>query len=378
MITKSSDGKMVILSTPYNANFVSSIRSVPGRKYNPQDHTWSVPVEYASQAEKIHDRYFPPAPKPAEGSYTISKGEGYGGRPYREGEVFRDRDKGIVKVIGDTGSRYYREDGFSFGVGDESGRVYFARVVPATAEESKTVIDEESRASNKKKALDRIKEIGNFIREKGESPRDKSYNLSGERLNDTQDIYGGGDWFVVEPDSIWYVRNNGADGDNWSSNNVETGGAGAIGYKIPYSKSLAEELTNLQKIKDNPYPNSVLPLKTPLTEITLHSMRDRPKPVSESNEATVPVTAETKMLPEVNESRLKQINSERKPISQSADASRANKTTVSPSDPRIKSWLRDPGSMDVLGVDTPPSITKPTRMPREKGVRLSPKTPRLK
>lgn len=47
--------------------------------------------------------------------------------------------------------------------------------------------------------------------------------------------YGGGTWVVIEPGEnyFWYVRNNGADGDDWSRNNVLTGGAGAIGYRLP-------------------------------------------------------------------------------------------------------------------------------------------------
>lgn len=52
--------------------------------------------------------------------------------------------------------------------------------------------------------------------------------------------YGGGSWLVVEPDKrhVWYVQNNGADGDDWGSNNVQTGGAGALGWRA----SLTEEL----------------------------------------------------------------------------------------------------------------------------------------
>lgn len=47
--------------------------------------------------------------------------------------------------------------------------------------------------------------------------------------------YGGGAWVVIEPGEnyFWYVENNGADGDDWSRNNVTTGGAGAIGYRLP-------------------------------------------------------------------------------------------------------------------------------------------------
>jgi len=46
-------------------------------------------------------------------------------------------------------------------------------------------------------------------------------------------IYGGGTWVVLEPNGnyFWYVINNGHDGDDWSQNNIQTGGAGAIGYR---------------------------------------------------------------------------------------------------------------------------------------------------
>lgn len=51
---------------------------------------------------------------------------------------------------------------------------------------------------------------------------------------------GGGSWLVVENnrDYLWYVQNNGHDGDDWSVNNVETGGAGAIGYRLKLTPEL--------------------------------------------------------------------------------------------------------------------------------------------
>lgn len=47
-----------------------------------------------------------------------------------------------------------------------------------------------------------------------------------------QDIYGGGSWFHEGENAIYYVRNNGMDGGDWSCNNYPTGGAGAICWKI--------------------------------------------------------------------------------------------------------------------------------------------------
>jgi hypothetical protein len=41
---------------------------------------------------------------------------------------------------------------------------------------------------------------------------------------------------------IWAVRNNGGDGDRWDINNVRTGGAGAIGHRVPWTAELASEL----------------------------------------------------------------------------------------------------------------------------------------
>lgn len=46
------------------------------------------------------------------------------------------------------------------------------------------------------------------------------------------DIYGGGAWLHIAGPDLYYVRNNGMDGDDWSRNNYDTGGAGAICYRL--------------------------------------------------------------------------------------------------------------------------------------------------
>ena len=54
------------------------------------------------------------------------------------------------------------------------------------------------------------------------------------------------------------------------------------------------------------------------------------------------------------------------------DKARTNKITLSKSDKRFKAWQKNPGSMDVEGIDTPrKSISK-------RSARITPKTPRLK
>lgn len=47
------------------------------------------------------------------------------------------------------------------------------------------------------------------------------------------DIYGGGEWCHVDGEDLYFVTNNGSDGDDWSLNNYATGGAGAICYYLP-------------------------------------------------------------------------------------------------------------------------------------------------
>ena len=104
----------------------------------------------------------------------------------------------------------------------------------------------QAKADAEKKRQETILRIKNHIIEHGECP-DGWHHVDGERLIDTQNNYGGGEWFVITDTHIWYVRNNGADGDNWSRNNVRTGGAGAIGYRVPYNNELAEQLRKLDR-----------------------------------------------------------------------------------------------------------------------------------
>lgn len=109
-----------------------------------------------------------------------------------------------------------------------------AALEQAHATEAARVAAETTRKTQLAALRDRIKA-------EGERPPGL-HQPEGERLADTQTLYGGGHWFVVGPKWIWYIQNNGADGDDWSLNNVVTGGAGAIGWRIPYSVELAEQL----------------------------------------------------------------------------------------------------------------------------------------
>ena len=84
------------------------------------------------------------------------------------------------------------------------------------------------------------RQCADLIMRNGEKP--DSIQPNGERVLNTQNLYGGGDWFVIEDKYIWYVKNNGMDGDNWSYNNVRTGGAGAIGWRMTIDTDVEDSL----------------------------------------------------------------------------------------------------------------------------------------
>lgn len=83
------------------------------------------------------------------------------------------------------------------------------------------------------------------------SPDKDLFHLNGEVINNPlnpHNDYGSGEWFVIEEDYIWYVRNNSREGDNWSFNNVYVkGDVGAIGKRIPFNKELSEKIKSLKK-----------------------------------------------------------------------------------------------------------------------------------
>lgn len=86
-----------------------------------------------------------------------------------------------------------------------------------------------------------------------ETPKspDGKFNLDGEYVDNPlnpKNQYGGGEWFIIDSDYIWYIRNNSRDGDNWSFNNVYVKGtAGAIGKRIPYDEELADRIRSLKR-----------------------------------------------------------------------------------------------------------------------------------
>ncbi len=190
----------------------------------------------------------------AQETYALHGGSGYGCHGWRVGQTLRiDRSHPgrqhwpeYVTIVRAT-SRYIRDDGMSFGVGEDSGHLYAARARAATPEEVAPV-QEALRCRDRRDAgRQALQALADTVQHTGERPPGQNAP-EGERWFDTQDLEGGGNWWIIGDTWIWYVLNNGMDGDDWSQNNVRTGGAGAIGWRLPRTEALVAQLSDIRSI----------------------------------------------------------------------------------------------------------------------------------
>lgn len=164
------------------------------------------------------------------------------------------RWRGQPVVFESTGERFRITEnhpsthgGHLLGHEGDWGRYYYYR--PATDAEA-AALERADAAEHARVAADaarkaRLVALRERIKTEGERPAG-SHQPDGERIADTQDHHGGGEWFILGVEWIWYCQNNGADGDDWSLNNIVTGGAGAIGWRVPRAAELAEELAHVR------------------------------------------------------------------------------------------------------------------------------------
>ena len=236
-------------------------------KWESSGKNWLIPLSsvfpsavesFIKQADALEEQQKQSQPSqtrlPGGADYVISVGEGYGGRPFRKGEVIRNSKNNIAKgkpvylYVIKTKETYYREDGMSLGVGDESGYVYTAYCREATEKEVEPLKEKEKDKLSKSSALRELEKISMVLIRNGRlpsnaSPQGKVYYTSGsEKLL----LYGGGSWFIIGSGGrVWFVINNSADGDNWANTNIGSPGfPGAIG-RYSDQDGLAEKVESL-------------------------------------------------------------------------------------------------------------------------------------
>jgi hypothetical protein len=182
----------------------------------------------------------------------LSGGSGYGCQGWTPGQVIHNpRPNGPEFLfILTAAQRYIREDGLSFGVGDEQGYIYEAAARAATDEEAAPLRARIAARQRRAAAEAERAAVARLVRDTGEFP-DTPVQPVGQTVTDRQNIYGGGDWFVVGPEWIWYVQNNGSDGGDWAANNVRTGGAGAMGWRVPHTPDLEARINGFEAVLES-------------------------------------------------------------------------------------------------------------------------------
>jgi len=76
--------------------------------------------------------------------------------------------------------------------------------------------------------------------------------------------------------------------------------------------------------------------------------------------------------------QLREIHAGRSPRSIGLDNSKLHSNVIGINSPTVKPWITDPGRADISGIDTPPITGRAPRLTGGKGIRITPKRPRLK
>ena len=122
----------------------------------------------------------------------------------------------------------------------DKGRYYYYR--PATSEEiaelEQAKAAAQAAADAKAARMIALQSIATEIRENGEHPDDQLPGQGDKITLIRDDAYGGGAWFVVETQWIWFCQGNSRDGDDWSRNNLP----GVIGWRVPHTPELEQRL----------------------------------------------------------------------------------------------------------------------------------------
>lgn len=253
-VIREVDGYRV--SFPYNPDNVAAVKRAGGQKYNPTYKTWFIDRADSAKLLAILDAA---VAKHAEISAAAAE-PGRTAAPTQKRVLFplSTMPKFGVPVMHRGSLVVFTGSGNSFSINEDHPSVFGSHLLGHEGERGayayyRSATDQEAARYAELKAQDdaaadrahtrmaALESAKNEIISNGEAPAGINSPV-GEVIADSQTIYGSGDWFVISRDYIWYVKNNGADGDNWSANNVATGGAGAIGWRVPYSIDLERRI----------------------------------------------------------------------------------------------------------------------------------------
>jgi hypothetical protein len=176
--------------------------------------------------------------------FTLSGPDG--AAPPGPGETARLGDGRAVTGLR-TWKKYYGEDGWTFGVMDESGYLYFSECREATPEERAGLEGREARQARREGLMERAAELSRTA--DGEIPAEVTgdlHALPSARIRPARRTEAGAPYIQLRTDegagALWLLIYNGADGDNWSYSNY----GAYIARRIPLTPELAALAADLR------------------------------------------------------------------------------------------------------------------------------------
>jgi len=183
---------------------------------------------------------------PPEATIIASCGDG---ESFTVGETLRNREGEIITVVA-CRSRYFPEDGLSFGVGAESGHVYTAICREATQEESNAVIAAEREREARRQSDAAYRSLFEKTAEERVPPRCTRPSGETVKINGGHTISGCGTEILIEQGEmhVWVLEDNGADGHCWADTNIGTPGyTGEIGFRFDATPERLSWVRNYQR-----------------------------------------------------------------------------------------------------------------------------------
>jgi len=243
-----------------------------GCKWDGDRRAWYAPTaEIATAARAIvgpHPLYNSPPPadlgtvdpvalatkfgRQAIAGATVKSFTGYGKPAAANGRIVKSKTARYVQVA-HTNPRYFSRDMLEdFDMfGDEPGHQYQWDGVEVEPNDAERAADQTAADAQeaRKRAVATLKAAAERVRDQGEYPTGKvslPFDRGTERIAAEKDSNWSGPRvnFIVTPEWIWLVRDNGADGDDWSCNNV----SGAIAHRLPFDAALADEIRAAAKL----------------------------------------------------------------------------------------------------------------------------------
>ena len=183
---------------------------------------------------------------------VLNWGSGYHGRmQLTHGDIIKNPKQGDPEYLYvlKFESKYFAEDGLSFGVGDDRGYTYTIITRAATDEEAAELKQHHQTIRNKQQVMQDLENIKKYIQKDGHFPKKGTidYYPKGKILyfNRSHEIYGGGERIIISSDKIWFLQGRSADGDAWESNNIM---GTDLGWYVNYNKELADKIIELGNI----------------------------------------------------------------------------------------------------------------------------------